>query len=331
MYEFAVFNRLIHVVNGFRNLAVASAATALALAVLGSWVRINGAGMTCPDWPLCRGSLVPPLSGGIVFEWSHRALALLESMLLVGTIIAGRHASRSIAGVTPALAVLIAIFVAQVLLGGATVHFSNSPTSVMFHWAAGTALLATLTTLAILAVVAPSPSASRPSIGSHDAYAARPNTSCVSLAVAAGFGFFAMCIGSYVSSSYAGLACASFPDCTGTLLGNNALQHAQMLHRLAAGAFALTAFVAVIHSLRVGSMRVKTFAIGGMTLLVTQIGLGAFNVTLLLPVALREAHAANACLTFLAFVIAAVLAAIDPMREFPPQAEHGAAQGAGPS
>jgi heme A synthase len=322
LYEFAVFNKLAHVVNGFRNLAVASAATALVLAVLGSWVRINGAGMTCPDWPLCRGSLVPQLSGGIVLEWSHRALALLESVLLVGTIAAGRRVSRCVAGVTPALGVLIAIFVAQVLLGGATVHLSNSPLSVMLHWAAGTALLATLTTLAILAVVAPSPTARSASNAENPMQA---------LAVAAGFGFLAMCIGSYVSSSYAGLACASFPDCAGTLLGNNGEQHLQMLHRLAAGAFALAAFMAVLHTVRVGSPRVKAFAIAGMALLVAQIGLGAFNVALLLPVALREAHAANACLTFLAFVIAAVLAAIDPLQEPRRQAERGAAQGSCPS
>jgi len=189
----------------------------------------------------------------------------------------------------------------------------------MFHWAAGTALLATLTTLAILAVVAPSHTAGKISTAENPAQA---------LAVAAAFGFLAMCVGSYVSSSYAGLACPSFPDCAGTLLGANAEQHVQMLHRLAAGAFAIAAFIAVLQTLRVGSPRVKAFAIGGAALLVGQIGLGAFNVVFLLPVALREAHAANACLTFSAFVIAAVLAAIDPLQEHHRHADHGAAQSA---
>jgi heme A synthase len=192
----------------------------------------------------------------------------------------------------------------------------------MFHWAMGMALLATLTTLAILAVLAP-PRASRKTSNAENPAQA--------LAVAAAFGFLAMCVGSYVSSSYAGLACSTFPACAGTLLGDNAAQHAQMAHRLAAAAFALAAFMAVLHTVRVGSFRVKAFAVAGMTLLVVQIWLGAFNVALLLPVALREAHAANACLTFLAFVVAAVLAAIDPLRKDVRQAEPNRMQAAQPS
>jgi heme A synthase len=39
--------------------------------------------------------------------------------------------------------------------------------------------------------------------------------------------------------------------------------------------------------------------------------LGLLNVVLRLPVVLREAHAANAALTFLIFVVAATFAALD--------------------
>jgi heme A synthase len=290
----------------FRIFAVASAALAFLLAILGSWVRINDAGMTCPDWPLCRGSLVPLLSGGVVLEWSHRTTALAESFLLLGAIVTGSRVRREIIGVTPTLVALAALFIVQVILGGATVHLANSPISVMLHWGAAMALLAVLTTLAVLAILAPRHTP-------HRASATTPwdiSSSSV-LAVAVVLGFIAMCVGSYVSSSYAGLACSTFPDCQGSLLGRDFAQNMQMLHRITAAAFTIMAFIATLYSVRVGSPHVKYFALTGITLLLTQLALGAFNVVSHLPTILREAHAANACLTFLAFVIATVTAAVE--------------------
>jgi len=52
----------------FRAFSWSAAIAAFALAVLGRWIRINGAGMTCPDWPLCHGLIVPPLDAGVLLE-----------------------------------------------------------------------------------------------------------------------------------------------------------------------------------------------------------------------------------------------------------------------
>src|SRR5664279_5830914 len=139
----------------FRFFAIASAGLAFALAILGSWVRINEAGMTCPDWPLCRGALVPRLIGGVVLEWSHRAIALSVGFFIIGAFITGWRLRRSIAGVQQALIALVAIFVMQIAVGGWTIKVANSPESVAVHWAAAMALLATLTVLSLLAVIAP--------------------------------------------------------------------------------------------------------------------------------------------------------------------------------
>ncbi len=290
----------------FRGFAVASAALAFVLVVLGSWVRINDAGLTCPDWPLCKGALVPALQGGIVLEWSHRLVAFLEGFVVLGAIVTGFRARRNIAGVTPTLIALGIIFLAQVSLGGATVLLANSPLSVMLHWGMAMALLATLTTLAALSILAPPRDDSRP------AFSGAGESAAPALAIAAGFAFVTMCVGAYVSSSYAGLACSTVPACDGTLFGSTAPQLVQMLHRLAAVAFAIVAAIATFVAWQGSSARAKAFASIGATLVVAQVALGVGNVVWHLPTALREAHAANAGATFLAFVIAAVLAALEP-------------------
>jgi len=126
----------------FRGFAVAAAVLAFAIAVLGSWVRINGAGLTCPDWPLCHGALVPSLEGGVILEWSHRLIAFIESFVVLGAIVTGWRVRREIAGVSGTLAALGVVFLVQVGLGGATVLLSNSPPSVALHWGTGMALAA---------------------------------------------------------------------------------------------------------------------------------------------------------------------------------------------
>ncbi len=285
----------------FRGFAVASALLAFVIAVLGSWVRINNAGLTCPDWPLCNGQLVPSLHGGVVLEWSHRLVAFVESFVVLGAILTGFRARKEVAGVIPSLVALAIVFALQVSLGGATVLLANSPLSVVLHWGMGMALLATLTILAVLATLAPATRA----IPSGDGAAP-------ALALAASFAFVTMCVGAYVSSSYAGLACATVPACDGTLLGATSGQFVQMLHRLAAFAFTIVALFATAVAWQTGVSRVRAFAGLGALLVLAQISLGIGNVVWHLPIVLREAHAANAGATFLAFVIAAVLAALEP-------------------
>jgi heme A synthase len=284
----------------FRAFSLAAAVSALLLAVLGSWVRINGAGMTCPDWPLCHHALVPALVGGVVLEWSHRLVALLTGVLVLPAIWLGWRARRRIAGVVPVLGFIGAIFVLQVALGGLTVALSNSPWSVVVHWGTAMLFVGGLAALAILAIVQPARIVIRHSLLGGVLAA------CVAL------GYLTMLAGSYVSSSGAGLACATLPACNGgSWTGASPDQAAQMAHRFIAAAFFVLATVAAYAAALGTTARVRVATLFGYALVVLQVMFGIANVAWSLPTVLREAHAANAVATFLAFLAALVFAAID--------------------
>jgi heme A synthase len=124
--------------------------------------------------------------------------------------------------------------------------------------------------------------------------------------------FVTMCIGAYVSSSGAGLACLSIPGCAGNLVVYTQGQFIQMLHRILAGGTLLCAAAALaLVWVRPASPRVRIATCTGVALVCVQVLLGLMNVALRLPMDLREAHAFNAALVFLAFVIATLFAAME--------------------
>jgi heme A synthase len=289
----------------FKIFSAVAASLAYMQVVLGSWVRINGDGMTCPDWPLCHGVLVPHLIGGVVLEWTHRTVALAVGVAIVAAFVAGWRMRRKISGVTTALLALIAVFVLQVIAGGVTIREANSPLSVALHWACAMLLLLILTVLAVLAREAPAADSKLPKI--------RAGTAVLGIACVAFLAYLTTCIGAFVSSSGAGLACTGFPGCGNTLAGVSPAQWAQMLHRAAAGAFILAALVTAPFVAQTGMTRVRAWFFAGTALALLQGVLGAANVLSRMPPLLREAHAGNAALTFAVFVIATSLAMLEPL------------------
>jgi cytochrome c oxidase assembly protein subunit 15 len=205
--------------------------------------------------------------------------------------------------------VIAALFAFQVFLGAATVHLSNSPMSVVWHWGTAMAFVASLTAMAIFAL-----GASRSTQPSSDAR--RRSILTGVLAATAFVAFATMCVGAYVSSSGAGLACIDIPGCAGNAVVYTPGQHVQMLHRFVAAACLLSAVISFALAWVLGaSSRVRIVTSIALGLVFLQIVLGLLNVALRLPLDLREAHAANAALVFLAFVSATILSAAPEARE----------------
>ncbi|HEY1656429.1 MAG TPA: COX15/CtaA family protein [Candidatus Tumulicola sp.] len=288
-----------------RRLALGADLVALGTVMLGSWTRINGAGETCPDWPLCHGSIVPAMGDGTIWEWLHRLLAFLVAPLVVALIAVAWRKRAASPFVAPTVAVIAALFLAQVLLGAATVRLANSPISVVLHWGTAMAFIAALSAMAIFATAA---EAGEP----RQAGGSSAIELTAVLGLTAAVAFATMCVGAYVSSSGAGLACLSIPGCAGNVVVYSDGQLVQMLHRLAAGITLLcTAASLGFAWARPASPRVRAAVTIGVALVCLQVLLGLLNVALRLPTDLREAHAMNAALAFLAFVVATLFAALD--------------------
>ena len=287
-----------------RLLALGTDLIALATIVLGSWTRINGAGETCPDWPLCQGSLLPAMSDGTIWEWLHRLLAFLVAPMVVALIVfAWRERFRS-AFIAPTTLAIAVIFLAQVFLGAATVRLANSPLSVVLHWGTAMAFVAAISAMAIFATA-------MQTAGTRSGTTTGPYLPAV-LAATALLAFVTMCVGAYVSSSGAGLACLSIPTCAGNVVVYTNGQLIQMLHRVAAGATLIGAAGSLAFAWAFPASRRVRFAVSaGVALVCVQVLLGLLNVALRLPTDLREAHAVNAAFAFLAFVIAALFSLLD--------------------
>ncbi|MDP3940068.1 MAG: COX15/CtaA family protein, partial [Deltaproteobacteria bacterium] len=122
------------------------------LIVFGAIVRAHGAGLACPDWPYCFGSLLPRLDFRVLLEWGHRAIAGSLVLLFTG---AARYTLREPelrARVGGKILLASALLAVQVVLGGLTVLHLLAEWSVVSHLVTGNAfcLVLLLTARALL-------------------------------------------------------------------------------------------------------------------------------------------------------------------------------------
>ena len=103
------------------SLSLASAISIYVLILLGATVVNTGASLACPDWPLCRNAVIPPLDDPlVVVHFTHRFAALAAGvpvLLLAFETRRLRHQSPSLARGAMSL---LGLFVAQLAVGGVT-------------------------------------------------------------------------------------------------------------------------------------------------------------------------------------------------------------------
>jgi cytochrome c oxidase assembly protein subunit 15 len=207
--------------NWYVRLLIVATLLALTVVVLGAYVRLTDAGLGCPDWPGCYGSLILPGEAEALAEadaafperrlepqkaWNemiHRYVAttLGFSILLIALL---AWLNRADPGQPVKLPIfLLGVVIFQGLLGMWTVTLLLKPLIVMAH------LLGGLTTLG-LAFWLLLEHRRRSDISARSPRALfKPALACLIILV------IQIALGGWTSSNYAALACPDIPLCQG--------------------------------------------------------------------------------------------------------------------
>jgi heme a synthase len=119
-------------IRGVHNFAIATACSTILLLVAGALVTSNDAADSVPDWPLAYGRIIPPLIGGIRYEFAHRVVAGLVAILTV--VLAIWISFSKLRGSARRWAwIAFALVVAQALLGAARVLLGHAALVATIH------------------------------------------------------------------------------------------------------------------------------------------------------------------------------------------------------
>lgn len=125
----------------FRFVALAAVPFTYATMVLGGYVKAIGAGLACPDWPLCYGSAVPDLGDPqIAAEWTHRFVAMAAGLLVFASLVLVLWWFRSDRVLTFLASASVMLLAAQVTVGALTITSNLDPVVVTGHLALATAV-----------------------------------------------------------------------------------------------------------------------------------------------------------------------------------------------
>jgi cytochrome c oxidase assembly protein subunit 15 len=312
--------------------------------VVGAWVRLTDAGLGCPDWPGCYGHVHPAQAAERIDEINaanparpfdyQKALNEMVHRYIVGAlglVVLGLAALSVLNRRDPAQPrvlpwLLVALLLAQALLGMWTVTLLLKPLIVTLHLLGGLATLALLWWLALRRPDRELKAAERPI----------RRLAITGLAILV----IQIALGGWTSSNYAAAACPDFPACQesfwpemdfddafvlwrglgidyeGGVLDAPARVAIHYTHRLGAYVTALVlVFLVIAVWRRSQSAAARSAAAVVAVALVLQILIGMNLVWRGFPLLLGTAHNAGAALL--------VLAAVTLVRRVSPRSEVG--------
>jgi heme A synthase len=259
----------------FRLFSLWTAAITFVLIVIGGVVRVTGSGDACPDWPLCHGTVIPPLEVRVWIEWTHRLTNTLvaPSILALAVWVTLRYRSQTLIRRSAWLAFVL--LVVQIVLGGLVVIFGLPAALVGIHlanalliWSA--VLLVALSVFRPWASVAPQ---------------ANPRLRRLILASAVAV-YILLFSGTVVTGTQSNIACFGWPLCSGGLLPQNLNQLVNITHRYLAALLGILLVYTLVQTLRAGRALppLRRAAHAAIGLFFAQIIVGAINVlTLFTP------------------------------------------------
>ena len=325
----------------FRRLCLAGTVLALCVIVLGAYVRLNHAGLGCPDWPGCYGHLTaaqavanqdaanatwperPVEYAKAHKEMLHRYLASALGLLIlaIAAVAWANRRDRQQPLRLPFAAVALVIL--QGLLGMWTVTLLLKPAIVTAHLFGGLATLSLLWWMALATDRRSRPGAER----------TLRKWAVVGLAVLAAQIF----LGGWVSTNYAAVACPDFPTCQrawwpemdfreafvlwrglgidyeGGVLDHPARVAIHFTHRIGAVVTALVLGVLAWLAARHGASRgVRGAGLALAGTLVLQLLVGPVMVLQTFPLGLATLH--NAVAALLVLCVVALLRFLHPPR-----------------
>lgn len=313
---------------------MASAAIGLTLVVvlLGGWTRLNDAGLGCPDWPGCYGSMVLPSDPVALesaqalypereinqykgwLEMIHRYAAGTLGML-IAVIAVFSYRLKANLGVPVKLAGgLLLLVTIQALFGMWTVTLKLLPQVVTLH------LLGGLLTLTLLVRLRHRLKAlNRKVVTEYDSGTSGKGWVTAALLLL----FIQLALGGWTSANYAGWACTDWlqcnsdteisldyaagfslvveigPDYEGGMRSVEARAAIQVVHRWMA--VVLAAWLVWL-CIKLWHGRTALAARLVLAATVLQVGLGIANIIWALPLALATAHHAGAVLLLLSLL-----------------------------